>query len=81
MRRRGPVPVALCLHNLRGIVQIDENRVKEDFVRSGGIVNWWVNFSSNLKSRAARVVGRESLPNYILKKIDICKLSFVTQSQ
>ena len=66
------MPVATSLHNLRGVVQSDENRTKEEFMRSGGMINWQVNFGSNLKSRTTCVVGKESLPNYILKKIDIC---------
>ena len=73
MRRRGPVAVAPCINNLRGIAQLDENWAKEEFMRSGGMINWRVNFSKK-KSHAACVVGRESLPNYILKRIDICKL-------
>ena len=50
--------VAISLHNLRGIAQLDENRTKEEFLRSGGMINWPVNFSKK-KSCAACVVGRD----------------------
>ena len=66
--------VALCINNLKEDTDINENYIKEQFNRGGGTTNWRVNFSKQ-KSRAACVVGRESLPSYILKKIDICKLS------
>ena len=69
-----PAVVAISIHNLKQHTEIDENYIKEQFIKSGDTTNWRVNFSSNLKSRAACVVGRESLPNHILKKIDIRKL-------
>ena len=79
-RRRGPVAVGLSLNNLRKHLLLNENDIKEEVVRSGGVTNWRVNFSEQ-KSRAACVVERKSLPDYLLKRIDVCKLRFVTQSQ
>ena len=73
--------VVLCLHNLREHKVIDESDLQHHFLDSGGITNWRVNFISQ-KSRASCVLGRESLHHYyLLKKIDICKLRLVTQSQ
>ena len=72
--------IATCLNNLRKYIFLDESKIKQQFVDSGGITNWRVNFKQH-KSRGACVIGRASLPSYLLKRIDICKLRLVTQSQ
>ena len=68
--------MALSLVNLKKHFKINEDYIKEEFLKSGGTINWRVNFA-NYKSRPACVVGRESLPDYLLKRIDKCKLRFV----
>ena len=68
--------MALSLVNLKKHFKINEDYIKEEFLKSRGTVNF-----ANYKSRPACVVGRESLPDYLLKRIDKCKLRLVTQSQ